>query len=263
MSRELDKSGPDSRYPGRRHYCFEKKCISGNHLDEPAQVGPVANPARPSAYRARHRESDWMWHFGKGIVSTPNDFGRQGQMPSHPELLDWLATEFVERGWSIKELHRLIMLSNTYQQASTFSGENNLKADPENRYLWRMNRLRLEGEELWDSIHSVSGTLNLKMGGHPVAPALADDELSALGDPSKWPVAADPAEKNRRGIYILNRRNFSYPMLQAFDSPDTAVSCPERDVTTVAPQALWLMNNNVAFDQAQEFAGRLVKESGR
>jgi hypothetical protein len=204
----------------------------------------------------------WMWHFGNGIVSTPNDFGRQGQMPSHPELLDWLATEFIESGWTIKELHRLIMLSDTYQQASTFRDEHNLNADPENRYLWRMNRLRLEGEGLWDAIHSVSGTLNLKMGGHPVVPALADDELSALGDPSKWPVAADPAEQQRRGIYILNRRNFSYPMLQAFDSPDNAVSCPERDVTTVAPQALWLMNNNVAFEQAQQFAGRLVKERG-
>jgi hypothetical protein len=204
----------------------------------------------------------WMWHFGKGIVSTPNDFGRQGQMPSHPELLDWLATEFVDRGWSIKELHRMIMLSNTYQQASTVGGENNLKTDPENRYLWRMNRARLEGEELWDAIHSVSGTLNLKMGGHPVAPPLADDEWSAVGSRGQWPVAADPTEKNRRGIYILNRRNFSYPMLQAFDNPDTAVSCPERDITTVAPQALWLLNNNVAFEQAQEFAGRLVKDSG-
>jgi hypothetical protein len=204
----------------------------------------------------------WMWHFGKGLVSTPNDFGRQGQMPSHPELLDWLATEFVDRGWSIKELNRLIMLSNTYQQSSTVSNENSQKVDPENRYLWRMNRLRLEGEELWDSIHSVAGTLNLQMGGQPVAPPLADDEQSAVGGAWQWPVPADPAERNRRGVYIMNRRNFSYPMLQAFDSPDNAVSCPERDITTVAPQALWLLNNNVAFEQAQELAGRLVKESG-
>jgi hypothetical protein len=204
----------------------------------------------------------WMWHFGRGIVSTPNDFGRQGQPPANPELLDWLATEFVDHGWSIKDLHRLILLSNTYQQSSTFSDESNLKADPENQYLWRMNRLRLDGEALWDTVHFVAGTLNLELGGHPVAPPLAEDERGAAGNASQWPVTANPAEQRRRAVYILNRRNFTYPMLQAFDSPDTAVSCPERDVTTVAPQALWLLNNDVTFEQAQQLAGRLVKEVG-
>ena len=204
----------------------------------------------------------WHWHFGRGLVSTPNDFGRQGQLPSHPELLDWLAVEFVEGGWSLKDLHRLIMLSTTYRQASNFSDEDNLRIDPENRYLWRMNRRRLEGEAVWDAIHSVAGTLNTKMGGRPVALPLAEDEQTAVGNPAQWPVAADPSEYTRRGIYILSRRNFTYPMLQAFDNPDSAVSCPERDVTTVAPQALWFLNNRVIFQQAVELATRLVKERG-
>jgi hypothetical protein len=205
----------------------------------------------------------WQWHFGRGIVGTPNDFGRQGQAPTNPELLDWLATEFVARGWSLKSMHRLIMLSNTYQMSSQYSDGNNMRVDPDNHYLWRMNRRRLEGEALWDAMHAVAGTLNLKMGGRPVALPLAEDELTALGsNKMAWPVAADPAEHNRRGVYILVRRNFTYPMFEAFDSPDNAVSCPEREESTVAPQALWFLNNRLAFRQAQEFAARVVSEEG-
>jgi hypothetical protein len=204
----------------------------------------------------------WQWHFGRGIVSTPNDFGRQGQAPTHPELLDWLATEFMARGWSIKAMHRLIMLSQTYQRSSLDADAKNLKLDPENRYLWRMNRQRLEAEVLWDTMHAVSGTLNLKMGGRPVTPSLAEDEMNALGSLWQWPVSADPTEHDRRGLYILVRRNYPYPMFQVFDGPENAVSCPERDVTTVAPQALWFLNNRVSYQQAQEFAGRLVRETG-
>lgn len=204
----------------------------------------------------------WQWHFGQGIVSTPNDFGRQGQPPTHPELLDWLATEFVSGGWSIKSMHRLIMLSEAYQRSSRYADTKDLKLDPENRYLWRMNRQRLEAEALWDAMHAVSGTLNLKMGGRPVTPPLAEDEMNALGSLWQWPVSADPTEHSRRGLYILVRRNYPYPMFQVFDGPENAVSCPERDVTTVAPQALWFLNNRISFQQAQEFAGRLVREAG-
>jgi hypothetical protein len=205
----------------------------------------------------------WQWHFGQGLVATPNDFGRQGQAPSHPELLDWLAAEFVERGWSMKAMHRLIVLSSAYQRASRFQNAADLRADPENRYLWRMNRQRLEGEELWDAMHTAAGTLNLKMGGRPVVPPLAKDELASLGSTWQWSVSADPAQSNRRGVYVLVRRNFIYPMFEAFDSPTTAVSCPARDVTSVAPQALWLLNNKVSFEQAKAFAARLRKEFGQ
>jgi len=125
-----------------------------------------------------------------------------------------------------------------------------------------MNRRRMEGEILWDAMHASAGTLNLSMGGRPVIPPLSKDELSALGAAWQWPVSADPAQHNRRGVYILVRRNFNYPMFEAFDSPGTAVSCPERDVSSVAPQALWFMNSSTAFEQAREFAGRLRREYG-
>ena len=204
----------------------------------------------------------WLWHFGQGIVDTPNDFGHQGQAPSHPELLDWLATEFVNQGWSIKSMHRLIMLSNTYQMSSQYSNPTALRLDPEDRLLWRMSRRRLEGEALWDSIHQVAGTLNPKMGGAPIAPPLTTDEIAALGDRSHWPVPADPSQYNRRGVYILLRRNFAFPMFEAFDRPLNAISCPKREITTVAPQALWTLNNQTSLQQAMHFAARLVREKG-
>lgn len=203
----------------------------------------------------------WHWHFGRGLVATPNDFGRQGQAPAIPELLDWLASEFVSQGWSVKAMHRLIMTSDTYQRASSFRNDGNLAKDSENRYFWRMNRRRLEGEALWDSMHAVAGTLNLGMGGRPVAPPLAEDELSGMGAAWQWPVSADPAEHNRRGVYLLVRRNFPYPMFEAFDNPINSVSCPARETTSVAPQALWFLNNRVAYQQAGHFAARLRKIS--
>ena len=203
----------------------------------------------------------WHWHIGRGIVATPNDFGSHGQPPTHPALLDWLATELVEGGWSIKSMHRLIMLSSTYQMSSNYGTADHLARDPDNRHVWRMNRRRLEAEALWDSVHAVAGTLNLKMRGRPVVPPLADDEIAALREPWHWPVAADPAEHTRRGLYILVRRNFRFPMFESFDAPVTSASCPSRDSTTVAPQALWSMNNPSVFRQAQAFAGRMLVET--
>ena len=166
-------------------------------------------------------------------------------------------------------MHRLIMLSSTYQMSSSFTGSENVDLDSENRYLWRMNRRRLEGEAVWDAMHSVAGTLNLKKGGRSVVPPLADDESTVLriGRPTAngnylwtWPVSADPNEHQRRGIYILVRRAFTFPMFQLFDSPGNAVSCPKRDVTNVAPQALWFLNNQVVFQQATALAKRVARK---
>jgi hypothetical protein len=204
----------------------------------------------------------WQGHFGRGLVATPNDFGRMGEPPTHPDLLDWLAAEFVRHGWRVKELHRLLMLSATYRMASAYPNADNVKSDPDNRYLWRMNRRRLEAETLFDALHASAGTLNLKMGGRPVMPPLADDELSALRERPNWVVSADPREHTRRGLYVLVRRNFKFPMFEVFDAPVNSVSTARRDVTTVAPQALWLLNNHRAFRQAQAFAARLVREAG-
>ena len=217
----------------------------------------------------------WQWHFGQGIVSTANDWGRLGAAPSHPELLDWLASAFANgkmgrfshatgARWSIKSLHRLMMTSAVYMQSSqpAASTRTGAHADPDNRLLWRMNRRRLEGEALWDAVHSVAGSLNLKMGGRPVVPPLAEEELSPLRDRWMWTVAADPKEHTRRGVYLLVRRNFRFPLFEVFDAPVNSQSCPRRDDTTVAPQALWFLNNRTVNRQAQEWAGRLVRDAG-
>lgn len=204
----------------------------------------------------------WHWHFGRGIVETPNDFGHMGQPPSHPDLLDWLATGFARDGWKIKNLHRLIMNSSVYRQSSQFETARNLAADFDNRLLWRMNRRRLEAESLWDNVHSSAGTINLALGGPPVVPPLAEDEIASLRDKWHWVTSADPAQHTRRGIYILVRRNFKFPMFEVFDTPVSSQSCPVRDVTTVAPQALWGLNNASVFEQAMCMAGRVIKEAG-
>jgi hypothetical protein len=203
----------------------------------------------------------WQWHFGRGIVSTPNDFGRQGEAPTHPELLDWLASVFRELGWSIKSMHRLIMLSSTYQMSSQ-SDHGNEQIDPENRFLWRMNRRRLEAEALRDSVLAVAGSLNLEVGGRPVMPPLSQEEKSGLWSADQWPVTLDPKEHNRRSVYLYVKRSFPYPMFATFDMPDTAVSCPRREATTVAPQALAMLNSEFMVAQAGHLASRLQKECG-
>ena len=203
----------------------------------------------------------WQWHFGRGIVATANDFGRQGELPTHPELLDWLATEFVARNWSIKSMHRLMMLSSAYRMSDAYD-EANANVDAENRYLWRMNRTRLDAEEVRDAVLACAGTLNAKAGGPPVIPPLAADEVNALGDTTQWPATLDSAEALRRSVYMYVKRTFRLPILEMFDEPDTSLSCSRRDVTNVAPQALVLLNNEFVTARAREFAARLRKLGG-
>ena len=250
---------------------FPAALSDGKDLPEPAQKPFV--PQRRKALALWLTQPDhpltarvmvnrvWQWHFGRGIVATPNDFGRQGDAATHPELLDWLATEFVERGWSVKSLHRLIMLSSTYRMSGDYSAAN-AGLDSENRYLWHMNRTRLDAEEVRDAVLFSAGTLNSKMGGAPVIPPLAADEVNALGEISQWPATLDPAEPLRRSIYMYVKRTFRLPILDMFDQPDSTLSCSRRDVTNVAPQALALMNNNFVFERAREFAERLRKQDG-
>ena len=203
----------------------------------------------------------WQGHFGEGLVTTPNDFGRQGEAPTHPDLLDWLAVEFAGRGWSIKQMHRLIMLSNTYR-SSSIADEVSLEKDPENRYLSHMNRRRLDGDAIRDTILAVAGSLNLKMGGVGVIPPLTKEELQAARMPQLWPANPDPNEHTRRSIYLQMKRSLTLPMLQIFDAPDTATSCPRRESSTVAPQALALMNGESSVAQAAQFASRIKKQAG-
>jgi hypothetical protein len=206
----------------------------------------------------------WHYNFGQGIVSTPGDFGIMGGRPTHPELLDYLTTYFVENGWSIKKLNRMILLSNTYQE----SPDDQVKAaeaDPDDNLLWRYRRRRMEGEAIRDSMLFTSGLLNRKMGGpgvFPPIPAGTVSELSATAAEGGWGVEKDPAENNRRSIYIFVRRNLRYPLLQEFDSPNALESCDYRKNTVTPSQALDLLNNDLLITWAQSFAGRVLNDSG-
>jgi hypothetical protein len=203
----------------------------------------------------------WQGHFGRGLVATANDFGRQGEAPTHPGLLDWLAVKFVEDGWSVKTTHRLIMLSRTYQLGSGFDEENS-KVDPDNHYLWRMNRQRLNAEMLRDSVLTTSGEINLKFGGEPVIPKLSEEERLGMWAEAQWPETLDPSENNRRSVYLYVKRSFPFPMFTTFDMPDTSGRCSRRDVTTVAPLALELLTSEFMWGQAAAMAARVREKAG-
>ena len=204
----------------------------------------------------------WQHHFGKGLVGTPNDFGHMGEPPVNPELLDWLATEFIRQGWSIKAMHRLILNSRTYRQASAFDSPENTKIDPENHYLWRMPLQRAEGEIIRDSILAVSGGLNLKMGGPGVFPEV-DSEILKGAAYQRWPRTKDGPDFWRRSVYVTEMRTITAPILDLFDPPDKVASCARRNVTTIAPQALQLLNDRFVAGQSEIFARRVVDEAGR
>ena len=201
----------------------------------------------------------WQGHFGRGLVATPNDFGKQGDPPTHPALLDWLAVDFRENGWKIKRMHRLIMTSEAYQRQSG-PDEANAAIDADNRYLWRMNRRRMEAEAMRDSVLAVTGGLNLKMGGRAVIPPLSADEMQGMWAPDQWPVALDPREHDRRSVYLYVKRSFPMPMLTTFDAPDSSQSCSRRDITTVAPQALAMLNSEFMAEQSRRLGERLGKD---
>ena len=204
----------------------------------------------------------WQHHFGRGLVGTPNDFGFRGEKPTHPELLDWLATELIRSGWSLKHIHRLMVNSATYQQTSSTAHLQSV--DPENRLLWRMNRRRMEGEGLRDGVLAVAGTLNPVLGGPMVrVPLEAEvyDLIFTEGEPDGlWHVTPDPRQHTRRSLYLFAKRNVRQPLFEAFDQPDTLTSCPVRPISTFAPQALILLNGPFIQEQSKAFAGRLLRE---
>ncbi|HYL73592.1 MAG TPA: DUF1549 and DUF1553 domain-containing protein [Bryobacteraceae bacterium] len=199
----------------------------------------------------------WYHHFGQGIAPSPSDLGAMGGRPTHPELLDWLAAEFVRSGWDIKAMHKLLVMSNAYRQSSSFN-EAAAQEDPRDTLLWRFPRERLEGEVIRDSALAVSGLLNDKMGGPSVYPELPVGAIKSRGG---WKVS-DLEERNRRSVYIFVKRTARYPMMEAFDMPDTHESCGRRNQTITAPQAMSLMNDKVSLEWAQAFAGRLLAEAG-
>jgi hypothetical protein len=199
----------------------------------------------------------WQHHFGRGIIPTPSDFGLQGQRPSHPELLDWLASEFMAEGWSIKKMHKLLLLSAAYQQSSRASAEA-LARDPENRLYSRGERVRLEGEVIRDTLLAISGALDLRMGGPGVFPRIPEDLFKGA---QGWTVSKSIADQNRRSIYIFARRNLRFPFLEVFDAPDSNLSCSERLRSTSALQSLTLLNADEVVLASEATARRLTKEA--
>lgn len=203
----------------------------------------------------------WQHLMGASIVATPNDFGLLGARPSHPNLLDWLAAELVARDWSLKDMHRLVLQSATYQQTSLPIDESWVKAirvDPGNRLFSRMNRKRLEGEAIRDAMLTASGQLNLKMGGPSVHPPLPPEVAITLLK-KQWEVSEDESDHYRRSIYLFTRRNLRFPLFDVFDRPDANASCGRRNVSTTAPQSLTLLNSEFSLQAARHLAGRIIK----
>lgn len=212
----------------------------------------------------------WQAHFGRALAESTSDFGIMGDEPTHPELLDWLATELPRRGWSLKAIHRLIVTSATYRQSSrlsesqkprTNSWRASLKADPDNLLWTRMPRRRLYGEALRDAMLAVSESLSQRRRGPGVRPPLPKEMLKTLLR-NQWPVSKDERDHRRRSIYLFVRRNLRYPIFAAFDKPDTNLSCPRRNRSTTAPQSLMLLNSRFSLDAARRLADFIVHRAG-
>lgn len=223
----------------------------------------IASPENPLTARVMANRL-WYWNFGRGIVGTPNDFGKMGMRPTHPELLDWMGNQLVANGWRIKPIHKLMLTSSTWMQdfESPISAEA-MQKDPENKLLWHWARRRMEAEELRDSMLAVAGRLNTKMLGPSVMVPVDKELVNLLYKPSQWEVASDPADHDRRSVYLIAKRNLRLPMMDAFDSPDLQISCARRESSTHAPQALELTNGEFANSLAASFAERLEKEAGK
>ncbi|HUE71709.1 MAG TPA: PSD1 and planctomycete cytochrome C domain-containing protein [Pirellulaceae bacterium] len=225
----------------------------------------------------------WQHHFGTGLVKSANDFGLHGEVPSHGELLDWLAAELVAGQWELKRQHRRMVSSAAYRQqvqslkSKVQSQEANPKSeipnpqsairnpqsiDPDNRLLWHFPRRRLSAEELRDAMLAVSGRINLAAGGASVMVPVDKELVDLLYKPSQWQVAANAAQHHRRSIYLIAKRNLRLPFMEAFDAPPTLTSCSRRESSTHAPQALELLNGKLAGELAAAFALRLKRECG-
>lgn len=221
----------------------------------------ITDPANPLTARVMVNRI-WANHFGRGIVSTPNDFGRMGGKPSHPELLDYLSNQYVANGWHSKPLHRMILLSNTYRQSSDSPSEKlAMEKDADNALLWKFTRRRLEAEELRDSMLAISGKLNPKSGGPSVMVPIDQDLVKMLKRPQYWVTTRDKSEYDRRSIYMIYKRNLQLPFMGVFDAPDSLLSCPRREQSTHAPQALEMMNGATSNTLAEIFAARLSSEA--
>jgi hypothetical protein len=238
--REFPMKDPALPTTGRR-LAFAKYLTSGEH------------PLTPRVLVNRF----WMHHFGRGLVGTPGDFGKQGEKPSHPELLDWLASDFVKNGWDLKKFHRQVMTSSVYRQSSRPDAKGNA-VDAGNELLWHMPVRRLEAETIRDAILAITGKLNPAQFGEPVAVTVDENQQVIVGDGK----AGSEGKENRRSIYVQMRRSQPAYLLNVFDEPDMQPNCEIRTASTVAPQSLMLMNSRFIVEQAEQFAARVKREAG-
>jgi len=212
----------------------------------------ICDPANPLTARVMVNRI-WYWHFGRGIVATPSDFGKQGHPPSHPELLDWLARQFIESGYSVKALHRLILASRTYRLSSEDRAENQA-VDPDNHFFWRHRRRRLDAESVRDALLAVSGGLDRSVGGpHPFPPSTAWDFTQHKPFVAVY-------DSNLRSVYLMTQRIRRHPFFGTFDGADTNFSTATRVTSTTTLQALYFMNDPFVHEQARRFAARLAAE---
>ena len=237
--------------------------IDGRRKALAAWVASKDNPltARVMANRV------WQWHFGRPLAGNPNNFGATGQKPTHPELLDWLAAEFVERGWSVKHLHRLILLSETYRRSSRHPDPKALAAnDPAGTSYAAFPPRRLTAEEIRDAMLAVSGELNPELGGIPVrseiAPEVALQPRQVMGTfAPAWVPSPRPEQRHRRTLYALKLRGLRDPFLEVFNQPAPETPCEARDTSTVTPQVFALFNGTGSRDRALALAARVLKEA--
>jgi hypothetical protein len=203
----------------------------------------------------------WQYHFGRGIVASSSDFGVRGEPPTHPELLDWLASELIVNGWRLKPIHRLMVTSATYRQSSRPEPKQ-IADDPENSLLSHMNRRRMDAEGVRDAMLSVTGELNAAMGGPGILAPLEKEIKDLIFTEAEvvdlWPENPDTAEQARRSLYLFRKRNVRYPLFDAFDAPDTQSACPRRETSTHALQALVLLNSDFAAGRAAALARRVL-----
>ena len=214
----------------------------------------IASPQNPMTARVVVNRL-WQKHFGRGIVATLDNFGKMGEQPSHQDLLDWLAVE-VTKGWTLKRINKLMMMSEAYQMASAFSDAADMNADPQDIYLWRFRPQRLDAEIVRDSMLAVGGNINLAVGGEPIFPYIPKEILAGQYR-GKWVNTPDGPDAWRRGVYVYQRRSLPYPMFDTFDHPDMNVTAGARHVSTVPTQALTLLNNPFVLGQAARFAARI------
>ena len=240
-------------------------------IDEPLETASSAGRRRPLAEWIASPENwltarvitnrVWLHYFGRGIVRSPNNFGLMGEPPTHPELLDYLATNLIRSGWSLKQLHRQILLSSTYQRSSMNLPES-AQRDPQNNLFWRQNLRRLSAEQVRDGILAVSGQINLEQFGPPMYPDLSSEVLASQSQPGRNWEKSPLSEQARRSVYVHVKRSLPVPMLSVFDFPETDLSCEARFLTIQPSQALTMLNSHWMQQQAEHLLQRVQREVG-